>query len=95
MLGEDLPLIDARVTVEHLLAHRSGIGDYLDDDEVKDSNDYLMPVPVHKLVVTEDYLAILDGHPAKFAPDERFGYCNSGYVVLALIVRACLGKAVP
>lgn len=29
LLGRDLPLIDDRVTVEHLLAHRSGIGDYL------------------------------------------------------------------
>ena len=30
ILGSDLPLIDDGVTVEHLLAHRSGIGDYLD-----------------------------------------------------------------
>ena len=32
LLGEDLPLIAADVTVEHLLCHRSGIGDYLDED---------------------------------------------------------------
>ena len=32
ILGDDLPLIDDRVTVRHLLAHRSGIGEYLDDD---------------------------------------------------------------
>src|SRR5690348_8351684 len=31
LLGEDLPLIGDDVTVEHLLAHRSGIGDYLDE----------------------------------------------------------------
>ena len=30
LLGEDLPLVGDGVTVEHLLAHRSGIGDYLD-----------------------------------------------------------------
>jgi CubicO group peptidase (beta-lactamase class C family) len=29
LLGDDLPLIDDAVTVEQLLAHRSGIGDYL------------------------------------------------------------------
>jgi hypothetical protein len=29
VLGADLPLIDDKVTVEQLLAHRSGIGDYL------------------------------------------------------------------
>ena len=31
LLGADLPLVDDRVTVEHPLAHRSGIGDYLDE----------------------------------------------------------------
>ncbi len=29
LLGDDLPLIAGDVTIEHLLAHRSGIGDYL------------------------------------------------------------------
>ena len=85
LLGDDLPLIDAAVTVEHLLAHRSGIGDYVDEDEDLDPLAYLMPVPVHQLATTEDYLRVLGGHPAKFAPGERFSYCNSGYVVLALI----------
>ena len=32
LLGPDLPLVADDVTVEHLLAHRSGIGEYLDDD---------------------------------------------------------------
>lgn len=46
VLGEDLPLIADDVTVEHLLAHRSGIGDYLDEDVWGDVADYVMPVPV-------------------------------------------------
>ena len=33
VLGRDLPLIDDEVTVEQLLAHRSGIGDYLDEED--------------------------------------------------------------
>src|SRR5438067_1590995 len=36
LLGGDLPLIADDVTIEHLLAHRSGIGDYLDEDSVTD-----------------------------------------------------------
>ena len=76
------PLIGDDVTIEHLLSHRSGIGDYLDDDSDLDFADYLMPVPVHELATTEQYLAVLDGHPPKFAAGERFAYCNSGYVVL-------------
>ena len=36
VLGDDLPLIDDAVTVGHLLAHRSGIGDYYDEDIVRE-----------------------------------------------------------
>jgi CubicO group peptidase (beta-lactamase class C family) len=91
LLRDDLPLIGDDVTVEHLLAHRSGIGDYLDEDSDVDVSEYLMPVPVHELATTEDYLAVLDGHPPKFAPGERFSYCNGGYVVLALMAERTSG----
>jgi CubicO group peptidase (beta-lactamase class C family) len=92
LLGDDLPLIRDDVTVEHLLAHRSGIGDYLDEETDVDISDYLMPVPVHELATSEQYLAVLDGHAPKFAPGERFAYCNSGYVVLALIAERVGGR---
>jgi CubicO group peptidase (beta-lactamase class C family) len=91
VLGSDLPLVGDAVTVEHLLAHRSGIGDYLDEEAGFDLAEYAIPIPVQRLATTEDYLAVLDGHAAKFAPGERFGYCNSGYVVLALIAERASG----
>ena len=85
VLGDYLPLIDDDVTVEHLLAHRSGIGDYFDEDAVESMTDYVLPVPVHRLATTPDYLAVLDGHAQRFAPGERFAYNNGGFVVLALM----------
>jgi CubicO group peptidase (beta-lactamase class C family) len=91
VLGDDLPLIDDAVTIEHLLSHRSGIGDYLDEDAHPDINDYVMPVPVHELVDSEQYLVALDGHPAKFKPGEDFSYCNGGFIVLALIAERVSG----
>jgi CubicO group peptidase (beta-lactamase class C family) len=91
LLGRDLPLVDDGVTVEHLLAHRSGIGDYFDEDLPGEITGYALPVPVHTLAVTEDYLGVLDGFPTKFAPNERFSYCNGGYVVLALIAERASG----
>ena len=91
LLGDDLPLVGDDVTVEHLLAHRSGIGDYLDEDTDVDVDEYLMPVPVHELATTEQYLAVLDGHAPKFAPGEGFSYCNSGYVLLALLAERASG----
>lgn len=91
LLGRDLPLIDGDVTVEHLLAHRSGIGDYLDEEAAGDINDYVLPVPVHELATTEQFLSVLDGHPMVSRPDARFAYNNSGYVVLALLAERATG----
>ncbi len=91
VLGDDLPLIDDRVTVEQLLAHRSGIGDYFDEDNHDDTNDYVLTIPVHELVTTEQYVRALDGFPTKFPPGERFEYCNGSYVVLALIAERVSG----
>lgn len=85
VLGEDLPLIDDDVTIEHLLSHRSGIGDYFDEDAGHAITDYVLPVPVHELATTEQFLAVLGGYPAAFPPGERFAYNNGAYVVLALI----------
>jgi CubicO group peptidase (beta-lactamase class C family) len=91
VLGRDLPLIDDGVTIEHLLSHRSGIGDYLDEEGGLELSEYLMPVSVHQLATTEDYVAVLDGYARKFAPGERFSYCNGGFVVLALIAERASG----
>jgi CubicO group peptidase (beta-lactamase class C family) len=91
LLGSDLPLIDDRVTVEHLLAHRSGIGDFLDEDIFTDSDEYVMAVSGHQLASTEDYLRVLDGHPTKFDPGAAFSYSNGGYVVLALLAERTTG----
>jgi CubicO group peptidase (beta-lactamase class C family) len=85
LLGDDLPLIDDGVTVEHLLGHRSGIGDYFDEDVVGDITDHVMPIPVHRLATADSYLTVLDGFPQVFPPDTAFAYNNGGFVVLALM----------
>ena len=91
VLGADLPLVDDAVTVEHLLAHRSGIGDYLDEEALPEVTDHVMAVPVHALATTEDYLRVLDGHPQAFEPGSAFAYNNSGFVVLALVAGRVAG----
>lgn len=95
VLGQELPLIDDEVTVEQLLAHRAGIGDYVDEEADHAITDYVLPVPVHELATTEQYLRVLGGHPAKSAPDAQFSYSNSGYVVLALIAERTSGIPFP
>ncbi len=83
VLGDDLPLIDDRVTVEHLLTHTSGIGDYCDDEDP--------PETPPGLVTSADYLAALDGYPQQFPPGERFHYHNGAFAVLGLIAERIAG----
>lgn len=90
LLGKDLPLIADDVTVEHLLTHTSGIGDYLDEEVDSDITDYVVGA-AHELTTTEAFLPLLDGHPTKFRAGERFGYCNGGFVVLALLAERASG----
>jgi len=92
VLGTDLPLVDDRVTVEHLLTHRSGIGDYFDEEVETDVTDHVLTVPVHTLVTTEDYLPALEGRPQVFEPGQRVVYNNSAFVVLALVAGRVGGR---
>lgn len=93
LLGNDLPLISNDVTIEQLLGHRSGIGDYLDEDSIGAITDYVMPVPVHELDTTEHYLSMLEDRVAKSEPDQQFAYNNSGYVLLALLAERATGAS--
>ena len=93
LLGRDLPLIDDGVTIEHLLGHTSGIGDYLDEEAQSDISDHVMRVPVHQLDSAEAYLAVLDGFAQVSPPGAQFVYNNGGYVVLALLAERAAGRS--
>jgi CubicO group peptidase (beta-lactamase class C family) len=65
VLGEDLPLIHDDVTVEHLLAHRSGIGDYFDEDEVESMTDYVCTGWQRPRTTSPSWMGMCSGsHPA-------------------------------
>jgi CubicO group peptidase (beta-lactamase class C family) len=92
MLGLDLPEVHDDVTLEHLLGHTSGIGDYLDESADWEVTDYVLPVPPHTLAETEGFLPVLAGGRQVSAPGERFAYNNGGYLVLALAVERACGR---
>ena len=92
-LGHDLPLVADDVTIEHLLSHRSGIGDYYDEDVEVERDAYVLPVSAHVLDDTESYLPLLEGHPSKFAAGSAFSYCNQGFIVLALVAERASGTS--
>lgn len=75
------PAVARRVTIRHILSHRSGIG-----------GDIFAAPPGktrHDLRHNRDYLPLFTARPLDFEPDSRQQYSNAGYVVLgALIERA-------
>jgi CubicO group peptidase (beta-lactamase class C family) len=92
IVGDSLPNVDPAVTVEHLLGHTSGAGDYLDEDVFDDSDAYILDLPVHQLLGPEDYLPMLLPHPQRTAPGTTFVYNNSGYIMLALVIERASGR---
>jgi len=86
-------LVDSAVTIRHLLAHASGMGDYLEEGAIADIEDHVLEVPVDRLTSPADFLPLLRGRSAKFQPGTRFAYCNSGYVLLALVIEAVSGRS--
>ncbi len=89
----DLPHVDEAVTIDHLLTHRSGVGDYLDEAAGGDVDDHVLgPLSAHTLETARDYLPLLNAHEQQSAPGERFAYNNSGFVMLSLLVETTTGS---
>ena len=93
LLDDELALVDPAVTIEHLLGHTSGVGDYLDEDEPGGDEDYVKDMPVHLLNSPRDYLPLMDSLPQKSEPGDRWKYNNSGFVMLSIAVEVASGKS--
>ena len=63
VVRDDLPLVDEAVTIDHLLTHRSGVGDYLDESAGGDIDDHILgSLSAHTLERASDYLPLLNAH---------------------------------
>lgn len=76
----DFPDFADQVTIEHLLTHTSGVSDRFLLDAIKPG---LANQDVFKLLIKQDSL--------DFKPGEKFSYCNSGYMLLSLIIEKVSG----
>ncbi|HEU4633570.1 MAG TPA: serine hydrolase [Flavisolibacter sp.] len=80
----DYPVQGAKITVEHLLTHTSGIRDYT---SIKDSADR------SKTDFTPaEMIAYFKNQPLRFAPGTRYEYSNSNYFLLGFIIEKITGK---
>src|SRR5690606_4924243 len=73
------------ITIHHLLAHTSGLPDYMDL-----MNKYWNH---HIYATNDDVLAMLGKyHPeVLFNPGEKFMYSNTGYVILSVLIKKISG----
>ena len=89
LLGKHLPdypnrEVAQRVTLHHLLTHRSGLGDFF--------NAKYEETPKDKLRTLQDYLALFVAAPLLFEPGSQERYSNGGYIVLGLIIEKVSGQ---
>ena len=76
-----------QVTIQHLLDHRSGLGDYFTEEWHQ--------TPMSSLRHVEDYIPIWGPKPLLSAPGEREAYSNFGYTVLGAIIEKASGQRYP
>ncbi|HEY5072907.1 MAG TPA: serine hydrolase domain-containing protein [Caulobacteraceae bacterium] len=74
--------VASRVTVDELLTHSSGMGDFFGPE-----------FEAHRdaLVDPKDYVALFGPRPLLFEPGSRQAYSNYGYIVLGRVVEAVSG----
>jgi len=85
------------ITIKMLLCHRSGLPNYL--HFMSNLKWGILPNKKwnKKLASNTDVVKMMyDKKPHRaFAPDSRFNYCNTNYVLLALIIEQLSGKSYP
>ncbi len=79
-----LPADVAAITVDQLLTHTSGLGDFMRSGYPKEARAALTAADLLPLVVKQ---------PLEFKPGTRESYSNSGYVVLGAIIEAITGQS--
>ncbi len=80
------PHFDPGVTIHHLLTHTAGIPDYFDEAVTEDFEALWADRPMYRIRRLEDFLPLFQDRPMQSRVGERFHYCNSGYILLGLVV---------
>jgi CubicO group peptidase (beta-lactamase class C family)/predicted alpha/beta superfamily hydrolase len=88
-IGKILPdypnaTVAGKVTVQQLLAHTSGMGDFLDKKDYQAAES--------RLTKPADFFPFFAADPLAFEPGEDEQYSNAGYIVLGAIIEKVSGQ---
>jgi D-alanyl-D-alanine carboxypeptidase len=83
-----LPQAWSGVTVRHMLAHTSGIPNFVSDQ----GSGMAIIAFAQKASSSEEIIGWAAGHPMKFAPGEGRRYSSTGYHVLGMLIEKVSGK---
>ena len=75
--------IGARITIEQLLAHTSGLGSYFASPLWQERRDTIRSV--------SDFVEMVRGETLQHEPGSAFSYSNSGYVLLGAVIERVTG----
>jgi len=73
------------ITIENLLTHTSGIHNYNDEA--------FMGKNATKHIKADSLIALFKNAQTDFKPGEKYGYCNSNYILLGFIIEKVTGKS--
>jgi CubicO group peptidase (beta-lactamase class C family) len=73
-----------KITIDQLLTHTSGLGDYFTEEYERTAKDRLRAI--------KDYLPLFAGKPLEFEPGKQFRYSNAGFMVLGGVVQRVSGE---
>lgn len=76
----DAPESWKNITVQHLLTHTAGMGDYPPDFDLR------------RDLKEEEYLAVIKSVPLAYPTGAQWEYSNPGYVTLGILIRKITGK---
>jgi CubicO group peptidase (beta-lactamase class C family) len=75
--------VAGKVTIEQLLTHTSGLGDFFKPEFFQNREKYINPT---------DYFPIFANDPLRFEPGKGWSYSNAAFIVLGAIVEKLSGE---
>jgi CubicO group peptidase (beta-lactamase class C family) len=81
----DYPTHGEKITIRHLVAHTSGIWDYLNLPKMQEG--------WHDDITPQGLINLFKDKPLEFKPGDGFAYSNSNYILLGVIIEKVSGQS--